>query len=153
MQTTINPVGYVPVQPLSQAPEDLRLGTIEFGGQSPVLPKPSEMILPGPVDPTANPATPAQLELSASPLYGSLAIYTAPQQPGQPDQNNQQPSIFGPTPLQQGGITPALTQSPIQAQVKELRQELDTQRKGGIGTQNVSSNVGGVTAQAPPARR
>src|SRR5208337_2064062 len=49
---------------------------------------------------------------------------------------------FGQTPLQQGGISPVFAQTPIQAQVKELRQELDAQSKNGIGTQNAPNNLG-----------
>jgi tetratricopeptide (TPR) repeat protein len=131
---------YVAGQPVTQAPEDLRLGAIEFSGQSQVLPKPNEMILPGPVDPTANPNTPAQQQLYASTIYGVLAF--SPQQPALQDQNNPQSAIFGPSPLQQGGISPALAPNPIQAQMKELRQELDAQSKNGIGMPNASNDVG-----------
>jgi tetratricopeptide (TPR) repeat protein len=133
---------YFPAQSVGQPTEDLRLGALEFSGQSQVLPKPTEMILPGPVDPTANPATPAQQQLAASPLYGTLGIYTNPQQPGPEDQNNQQSALFGQTPLQQGGISPVFNPTPIQTQVKELRQELNAQSVNGIGTQNTSSSVG-----------
>ncbi|MGD0388475.1 MAG: hypothetical protein ABSC42_05910 [Tepidisphaeraceae bacterium] len=131
---------YLPAQPVGQPSEDLRLGAIEFSGQSQVLPKPTEMILPGPVDPTANPTTPAQQQLYASTIYGVLAFN--PQQPQQQDQNNPQSAIFGPSPLQQGGVSPALAQNPIQARVKELRQELDAESKNAIGTQNASGTFG-----------
>jgi len=136
--------GYLPPQPMGQAPEDLRLGAIEFSGQSQILPKPTEIILPGPVDPSANPATAAQQQLAASPLYGTLGIYNNnPQQPGPEDQNNQQSAIFGgQTPLQQGGISPVLNPTPIQAQVKELREELNAQSVNGIGTKTPSNTLG-----------
>jgi tetratricopeptide (TPR) repeat protein len=121
-----------------QAPQDTRLGTIDFSGQSQILPKPTEIVLPGPVDPTANPAT-AQQQLYASTIYGVLSFN--PQLSTSADQNGQS-TIFGQTPLQQAGAVPGLSQSPVQAAVKQLREELEAQGKNGIGTQQAGNTAG-----------
>jgi len=55
---------YMPAQPLSRGPGDLRLGQIT-DTQSNILPKPGEFMLPGQVD-----AGNSQSLVTASPLYG-----------------------------------------------------------------------------------
>ena len=68
-----------PSQPMAASPQDTRLGTIDYSGSGQIIPKPYEMILPGPVDPTADPATPAQQMLAANPHFrGGQLVHDAP---------------------------------------------------------------------------
>ena len=139
-------------QPLPQSSEDARLGVLQFSGQgqTQILPKPNELLLPGPVDPTANPPTTAQLELSASSLYGVLVVPPNGQQSGPDQLYTQQSGVFATTPLQQGtGISPVLAPTPTQVRLNQLRQELLAQGKIGIGTQNVSGNLTSGSALNP----
>ena len=94
------------------------MGAIDYSGSGQIIPKPYEMILPGPVDPSADPATPAQQMLAANPIFG-VVPWTSTQM----GQSNQTSAIFGQTPLQQG-ISPQVAQGLTQAQVIDLRQQL-----------------------------
>jgi hypothetical protein len=81
LPSTVGNPGYVPAQPVGQAPEDLRLGAIEFSGQSQVLPKPSEMILPGPVDPTPIRPPPRNSSWQPRPFTAPWAFPPTPNSP------------------------------------------------------------------------
>lgn len=63
-----NPIGggYVPAQPIVVQPNDARLGAHLDALPTGQIPKPGELLLPGPLDPTSNLPT----VLSASPLTG-----------------------------------------------------------------------------------
>jgi tetratricopeptide (TPR) repeat protein len=58
--------GYVPAQPIVVQPNDARLGAHLDATPTGQIPKPGELLLPGPLDPTSNLPT----VLSASPLTG-----------------------------------------------------------------------------------
>ena len=116
----------------------MRLGTIDYSGSGQIIPKPYEMILPGPVDPTADPATPAQQMLAANPIFGVVNWSMTPvgQQQTQP---NQASATSGQTPLQQG-ITPQTAQGLTLVQLQNLRQQLNSANSTAIGNQTISSS-------------
>lgn len=129
--------GFVPQQPTVQSPQDSRLGAVDFSGSSQIIPKPYELLLPGPVDPTANPATPAQQMLAANPIFGVVNWTMTPeiQQQGQQNQSAQIPGqIPGQTPLQQG-VGPQIAQGLTQDQIRGMREELNNQVSKGAGGQ------------------
>jgi len=121
-QSIPNVPGYVPAQPTLPSTVDTRLGTIDFSGNSQIIPKPYEMILPGPVDPTANPATAQQQMLAANPIYGVVNWSMTPEN----QQGQNQNSILGQSPLQQG-ITMQMNQGLTQQQISNLRQQVANQ--------------------------
>ncbi len=124
--------------PPQQSPQDTRLGTIDYSGSGQIIPKPYEMILPGPVDPTADPATAQQQMLAANPIFG-VVPWTNTQMA---QSSNPNPAAFGQTPLQQG-VTPLSTQGLTQAQVYDLRQQL-------ASTSSNSNATGNQTNTPPP---
>jgi tetratricopeptide (TPR) repeat protein len=143
-QTSSTGQGYVPAQPPSmQSPQDPRLGAIDFSGSGQIIPKPYEMILPGPVDPTADPATAAQQMLAANPIFGVVPWTST--QIGQPNQTS---TSFGGTPLQQG-ITPQIAQGLTQVQVNNLRQQLISMASSAAGNQKNLPNTGGSGNSLP----
>lgn len=131
-----NGSGYVPPIPVEQSPSDTRQGTVDFSGSSQIIPKPYEMILPGPVDPTANAATQAQQMLAANPLFGTLNFKMMPQM-----QQNASSSIFGQTPLQQG-IMPQVAQGLTQQQLLDLQQQVNNATANGTGNPTNSGGSG-----------
>jgi hypothetical protein len=123
-----NNQGYIPAQPMTQAPYDTRLGVVDFN-TGPILPKPNELLLSGPVDPTANTSpTNTSAVFAASPLYGVRQWqFNGNQiQPNPDQQGGQGSTLFGnQSPLQQGsGITQYL-QTPNQTRLMQIRQELN----------------------------
>ncbi|HEX4054501.1 MAG TPA: hypothetical protein VHX86_09570 [Tepidisphaeraceae bacterium] len=144
-QLSQNTPAYVPAKPQYQTPEDTRLGTIDFN-QTPVLPKPDELLLPSQVDPTAaaNP-TPSPV-FAASPLYGVRQWqFSANQMQSNTDQTLGQPSgVFGgQSPLQQGAGLPVINQTPDQSRLMELRQELNQQSQANPqGSQSAQTGTG-----------
>ena len=134
---------YVPTAPIVQNPQDTRLGTIDYSGQSSsqqIIPKPNEMMLPGPVDPTANPATPAQQMLAASPLYGMRQWDTSQGllMPTQANQTWQAGSAL--TPLQQG-FAANLPSNFEQGRITQMQQQLSQSTNWtGPGGQNQNPN-------------
>jgi tetratricopeptide (TPR) repeat protein len=139
--------GYVPIQtPTPQAPQDPRIGAIDFSGSNQVIPKPYEMILPGPVDPTADPATPAQQMLAANPIFGVVNWSMTPGQ--QQSQSNSPNSVLGQTPLQQG-ISPQVAQGLTQQQLNDLRQQLAGMASSSASNQ--PTNTGTPNASNPLA--
>jgi len=140
-QSVPNVPGYIPVQPTVPSPVDTRLGTIDFSGNTQIIPKPYEMILPGPVDPTANPATAQQQMLAANPIYGVVNWSMTPDsQQGQQNQN----SILGQSPLQQG-ITMQMNQGLTQQQIINLRQQVNSQATNSSTNQANASTSGAVS--------
>jgi tetratricopeptide (TPR) repeat protein len=142
-QAAPNGAGFVPQpQNTMQVPQDPRLGTIDYSGSGLIIPKPYEMILPGPVDPTADPATPAQQMLAANPLFGvtnwSMTPVGQEQQSSQP---NQPTPNLGQTPLQQG-ITPQIKQGLTLDQLQNLRQQVNSVSSSAVANQtNTSGNL------------
>ena len=118
--------GFVPQQPAVQSVQDSRLGTIDYSGSGQIIPKPYEMILPGPVDPTANPATPAQDMLAANSLFGVIDWKRTPEMQ-QADQSQNPPDFSQQSPLQQG-LGPQIAQGLTQDQIRDLRQQFNNQR-------------------------
>jgi tetratricopeptide (TPR) repeat protein len=123
-----NSLGYVQSQPMTQTPEDTRLGAVDFT-QGPMLPKPNELLVPGPVDPTAaaNPSSASPL-FAASPLYGvrQWQFNASQMQPtSDQQQSGQGSSLFGgQSPLQRGSGITQFTQTPNQTRLMQIRQEL-----------------------------
>jgi tetratricopeptide (TPR) repeat protein len=121
-----NGPGYIPAQPTFRSPADTRLGYYSYS-YSPTLPKPNELLLPGPVDPGADGNAPSAQEVAASPLYGvmpwqiSPALQQSVQQLAPPGQS----LLAASSPLQQGAESRNLLQTPQQARILQLRQELD----------------------------
>ena len=117
---------FIPSQPFVQSPQDTRLGAVDYSGANngvQIVPKPNELLLPGPVDTSANPATQAQQMLAASPLYGM--------RPWDTSQNTQiagqtlaawQPGV-NQTPLQQG-FAPNLPTTLNQSRITQIQQQL-----------------------------
>lgn len=150
---TVGSAGYTLQQPMSQSPQDLRLGTIDYTAQTQILPKPDQVVVPGPVDSSVNPSASAQQLLDASDLWGTLQINNQNSlQLGQPNSNqnsnngnnpnnnqpNQQSSIFG-SPAQQNP-TMGLGPTPVQSRIREIRQELTGQTPSQTGAVLVGSN-------------
>jgi tetratricopeptide (TPR) repeat protein len=149
-QALLTSMGYLPPLPVTQSPEDTRLGVVDFT-QGPMLPKPNELLVPGPVDPTANPSTASPL-FAASPLYGVRQWqFDASQIQGASGQSlNQGSSLFGSqSPLQQGSGINQYAQSPNQARLMQMRQELNNPSAN--GSQQVSQGTSGATL-LPPMR-
>ncbi|MGD0541923.1 MAG: tetratricopeptide repeat protein [Tepidisphaeraceae bacterium] len=147
-----NGLGFVPAQPMTQSPADTRLGAVDFT-ETPMLPKPNELLVPGPVDPTApvNPSSGSQL-FAASPLYGVRQWqFNAGQiQPAQDQQLGQQSSSLfgGQSPLQQGSGVTQFNQTPSQTRLLQLRRELNN--SSNQGSQQVSQGgANGATLLAP----
>jgi tetratricopeptide (TPR) repeat protein len=147
-QPSPDQLGYVPQQTQVQSSQDSRLGTIDYSGSGQVIPKPYEMILPGPVDPTANPATQAQQMLAANPIFGVVNWSMTPvgQQTGG-QTGSQTASIFGQTPLQQG-IAPQVAQGLTVEQVRDLRQQLNNDRLN-VSPNQTNSQNGGAKPPSP----
>jgi hypothetical protein len=129
-QVLPNGLGIVPLSPTSvaQNPADTRLGNPAFvPGQSiSVLPKPNEVFLPGPVDPTANPV-PSMY--AASPLYGvqQLPAFGQANQSAANSTTGNTPSMAVPTGNSQfgGPMDPAQIQfNNAQNQQMLIRQQL-----------------------------
>jgi tetratricopeptide (TPR) repeat protein len=147
-QALLTSMGYLPPLPVTQSPEDTRLGAVDFT-QGPILPKPNEMLVPGPVDPTANPSTASPL-FAASPLYGVRQWqFNASQIQGASGQSlNQGSSLFGSqSPLQQGSGINQFTQGPDQVRLIQMRQELNNSSKN--GSQQLSQGSIGATLLQP----
>jgi len=121
-----NGPGYIPAQPTFRSPADTRLGYYDYS-YSPTLPKPNELLLPGPVDPSAEGSAPSAQEVAASPLYGvmpwqiSPALQQSVQQLAPPGQS----LLTASSPLQQGAQSQNFLQTPQQARIVQMRQELD----------------------------
>ena len=148
-QALPNSLGYVPAQPMTQSPSDTRLGAVDFT-QGPMLPKPNELLVPGPVDPTAdtNPNSNASSPLfAASPLYGVRQWqFNASQiQPNSDQQLNSQSGLFASqSPLQQGSGIQQFNQTPTQARLLAIRQELNNLNNP--NAQQISQNSGSTGA-------
>ncbi|MGD0463144.1 MAG: tetratricopeptide repeat protein [Tepidisphaeraceae bacterium] len=143
-----NSLGFIPAQPMTQSPTDTRLGAVDFT-QGPMLPKPNELLVPGPVDPTANPSSSSPL-FAASPLYGVRQWqFNASQiQPASDQQPSQGSSLFGSqSPLQQGSGVTRLNQTPNQTRLMELRRELSN--PSNQGSQQISQGTSGATLLEP----
>ena len=146
-----NGQGYVPAQPTLRSPSDTRLGYLDFGF-SPVLPKPNELLLPGPVDPTADGTTGPTQEIAASPLYGvmpwqiSPALSQSVQQLAPPGQSILSPS----SPLQQGAGLQSF-QTPQQARLMQLREDLDKSTGTEFEPVNSSANSSPNPSANPPS--
>ncbi len=146
-----NGQGYIPAQPTTQSPFDTRLGTVDFN-PGPILPKPNELLLPGPVDPTAqtSPSSSSQV-FAASPLYGvrQWQFNTSQIQPNSDQQDNQGSALFGnQSPLQQGSGIAQYLQTPNQARLMQVRQELNNPN-GQFSQQNSPQGTPGALLLSP----
>jgi hypothetical protein len=139
---------YVPSAAVTQSPQDTRVGTINFSGNpdTQIIPKPNELLLPGPVDTSANPPTQAQQLLAASPLYGMRQWQASPNVQGSSSTTIQgwQPG-YSQTPLQQG-FAPNLPTSLQQSRISQMQQELLNQ--GQYSNQN-NQNSQNAASQNP----
>jgi len=127
--------GFTLQQPLAQSPQDVRLGTIDFSGQNQVLPKPDQIVVPGPVDSSVNPSESAQQLLSGSALWGTVQLNTDNSQLTQNNgqnlynpnnsQANPQSSVFGSNQAQANSTS--VGPMPVQARIRQIRQELTLQ--------------------------
>jgi tetratricopeptide (TPR) repeat protein len=117
---------YTPSEPVTQNPQDTRIGAINYSGaaDSMVIPKPNELLLPGPVDTSANSPTQAQQLLAASPLYGMRAWQNSQNvQIGSGTANSAWQPGWAQTPLQQG-FAPNLSTSMNQDRITQMQQEV-----------------------------
>jgi tetratricopeptide (TPR) repeat protein len=116
---------YTPSEPVTQSPQDTRIGAINYSGTSEtqIIPKPNELLLPGPVDTSANPPTQAQQLLAASPLYGMRSWQGAQNVQMSSTTNSAWQPGWSQTPLQQG-FAPNLSTSLNQDRISEMQQEL-----------------------------
>ncbi|HEX4053522.1 MAG TPA: hypothetical protein VHX86_04585, partial [Tepidisphaeraceae bacterium] len=150
--------GYTIQQPVTQSPQDLRLGTIEYSGQTQILPKPDQVVVPGPVDASVNPSESAQQLLSGSALWGTIQLNTDNSQ--QLNQNNSSQSLYNPNSTQSNqessvfnssqaqGNSTSVGPVPIQARIRQIRQELTLQNSvapTGNGTQSGSATGANLT--------
>lgn len=147
-----NGQGYIPAQPMTQSPYDTRLGTVDFN-PGPILPKPNELMLTGPVDPTADTSPPNSNSqvFAASPLYGVRQWqFNANQiQPNSDQQGGQGSTLFGnQSPLQQGSGVTQYMQTPNQARLMQIRQELNNPN-GLLGSQQTSQGIAGAKLLPP----
>ncbi|HEY1921784.1 MAG TPA: tetratricopeptide repeat protein [Tepidisphaeraceae bacterium] len=148
-----NGQGYIPAQPMTQTPFDTRLGTVDFN-TGPILPKPNELLLSGPVDPTANVNPNANSQLfAASPLYGVRQWqFNGNQiQPNSSDQQGGQGStLFGnQSPLQQGSGVAQYMQTPDQSRLMQVRRELNNPNGQNSPDNSQQGGTPGATLLAP----
>jgi hypothetical protein len=145
---------YTPSQPVSQSPQDTRIGAINYSGEvdTQIIPKPNELLLPGPVDTSANQPTQAQQLLAASPLYGMRAWQSSQNvQMGGTTNSAWQPG-WTQTPLQQG-FAPNLSTSLNQDRITQMQQELvngssnNSTNSNSTNSSNGTSNFGSTQLQ------
>jgi tetratricopeptide (TPR) repeat protein len=145
-----NSSNYVPMgQPLSQQPEDTRIGAITFSGNTPMIPRPDELLVPGPVDTSANAAGTGQQGqqnmLRASSLSG-VTPYSwsqTPQMltPNSPDNGQSNGQNGGQT---GNSVTPPGTPAnSAQDRIKQMQDELRSSSGNGSGQNNGGANGNG----------
>jgi tetratricopeptide (TPR) repeat protein len=152
-QPLSNGTGYIPAQPMTQSPQDTRIGVVDFTPTT-VLPKPDELLLPGPVDTTANTSSNNNSQVfAASPLYGMRMWQSngALMQPSTDQTQNQGSNLFaGQSPLQQGAGLPQINQAADQTRLIGIRQELNNASQAGAGASLLAPLQPGNSTNANP---